>query len=175
MNQWYLTTVKFTKEFTDGTLKRVTENYMFNAMSFTEAEARVYKEVGEYVRGEFHVKGIVPKQVNDIWNYEDCDEWWDAKVDCVMEDADTGKEKKLSYNFLVTASSLREANDRVVAELKGVMAKMRVVGISKSKVIEIFHYESTDEEDGEESESKESKEEINSPNINVAYVADEEE
>ncbi len=51
MNSWYTIKVKFTKEFQDGTLKRVTEPYLINSMSFTDAEARIYKEVGEFVRG----------------------------------------------------------------------------------------------------------------------------
>ncbi len=80
MNKWYLVTVTYIKEFTDGTLKRITEHYLLNACSFTDAEAKIYEEVGEFVRGEFLVKGIKSKNFADIFKYDDADEYWIIKT-----------------------------------------------------------------------------------------------
>ena len=68
MNNWYTVKVKFTKEFQDGTLKRVTEPYLVSSLSFTEAEARIYQEVGEFVRGEFLVTSISKTDFNALMN-----------------------------------------------------------------------------------------------------------
>src|SRR6056300_953872 len=103
MNNWYTVKVKFTKEFQDGTLKRVTEPYLVSSLSFTEAEARIYQEVGEFVRGEFLVTSISKTDYADIFHYEDAEDWYKCKVTYVTEDADSGKEKKINNNFLVSA------------------------------------------------------------------------
>ncbi|MEY4215549.1 MAG: hypothetical protein RLZZ68_5 [Bacteroidota bacterium] len=58
MNSWFTVRVKYTKQLENGTLKRVTEPYLLAAMTFTDAEARIYEELGSYIRGEFMVVGI---------------------------------------------------------------------------------------------------------------------
>lgn len=173
MNTWYTVKVKYTKEFTDGTLKRVTEPYLLSAMSFTEAEARIYKEVGENIRGEFLVTAMAKTDFQDIFFYDDAEDWYKAKVDYVTEDADTGKEKKIVNNFLVTAHSVKEAYERIDESLKGLMVSYETPTISKTKIVEIFTY---DPEFGAKINGTGSEEdEVNSSNINVAYAATEDE
>ena len=93
--------VKYTKQFTDGTLKRVTEPYLVNSISFTDAEARIHQEVGEFVRGEFMVTSISKTDFADIFHYDDAEVWYKCKVAYVSEDAESGKEKKINkvYNW----------------------------------------------------------------------------
>lgn len=174
MNSWYTIKVKFTKEFTDGTLKRVTEPYLVNSLSFTEAEARIYKEVGEYVRGEFLVTSIAKTDFADIFHYDDADRWYKAKVSYVTEDADSGKEKKINNNYLVSAHNLKEAYERIEESLKGLMVTFEIPTIALTQIIEIFPYDPSAVEDMGEVTTEDS-EDFDSPNINVAYVADEEE
>ena len=140
MTKWFIVKVKYTKEFTDGTLKRVTEPYLLNAMSFTEAEARIYKEVGESTRGEFMVTSISTVDFQDIFHYDDAETWYKAKVSYVTEDADSGKEKKINNDFLVTAHNVKEAYDRIEDSLKGLMATYETPVVSKTQIVEVFFY-----------------------------------
>ncbi|MEX1003473.1 MAG: DUF4494 domain-containing protein [Crocinitomicaceae bacterium] len=181
MNNWYTIKVKYTKEFTDGTLKRVTEPYMVNSMSFTEAEARIYKEVAEYVRGEFQVTSIAKTDYADIFHYDDAEVWYKVKVSYVSEDADTGKEKKFNNNYLVTAHSVKEAYERIEESLKGLMVTFEIPNIASTPIVEIFPYDleaiegDVDAETGKEITEEKEDEDFQSPNINVAYSAGEEE
>lgn len=140
MNKWYTAKVKYTKEFQDGTLKRVTEPYLVNSISFTDAEARIYKEVGEFIRGEFLVKSITETDFADIFQYDDTDIWYKAKVSYVSEDADSGKEKRINNNFLVSAQNGRDAYDRIEESLKGIMVTYEIPVISKTQIVEIFPF-----------------------------------
>lgn len=141
MNYWNLIKVKYTKEYQDGTLKRVTDQFLISAMSFTEAEARIYKEVGEHIRGEFIVKSITKKDFADVFQYDDSDTWFKSRVSYVSEDADTGKEKKTNNDYLVSAENLDEAEQRIVESLKGLMVKYEVLKVEKTQIIEIFPYD----------------------------------
>lgn len=174
MNNWYTTKVKYTKEFTDGTLKRVTEPYLVNSMSFTEAEARIYKEVGEYIRGEFLVTSIAKTDFADIFQYDDADRYYKAKVSYVSEDADTGKEKRINNNYLVSAANLKEAYERIEESLRGLMVTYEIQMISLTQLLDIFPYDPDALADYEPSTGMEEGE-IESPNINVAYAGGEEE
>jgi hypothetical protein len=42
MNNLFQIKVKYTRQLENGSFKRVSEHYLFDAMSFTDAEARVY-------------------------------------------------------------------------------------------------------------------------------------
>ncbi len=192
MNSWYTIKVKFTKEFQDGTLKRVTEPYLVSSLSFTEAEARIYTEVGEFVRGEFLVTSIAKTDFADIFHYDDAEDWYKCKVSYISEDADSGKEKKVNNNFLVSAHNVKEAYERIEESLKGLMVSYEIPMISLTPIVEIFPFVAGEGEEGEyaeepreevaaaiavikEKDAAQAEEDIVSPNINVAFNASEEE
>ncbi len=177
MNSWYTVKVKYTKEFQDGTLKRVTEPYLVNSVSFTDAEARIYQEVGEFIRGEFLVTSISKTDFADIFQYDDVDTWYKCKVSYVSEDADSGKEKKVNNNFLVSAGNAKEAYDRIEESLKGLMVTYEIPMISLTQIVEIYPYEAMEGEElsGEVAAAIVEEEETPSSSINVAYNATDEE
>jgi len=110
INQWYTTKVRFTKELTDGTLKRVSELYCISANSFTDCEARVYKEVAEHIRGEFVVQAMAKIELAELFFYDDSEIWFKCKIKFSTEDADTGREKSTTNVYLLTAHTAAEAN-----------------------------------------------------------------
>ena len=63
MNNWFTVKVKYKKQLENGTFKRVSEPYLLAAMTFTDAEARIYEELGSIIRGEFNVVGITRTEI----------------------------------------------------------------------------------------------------------------
>lgn len=138
MYDWYLVKCKYTKEYRDGTLKRVTEPYLINAASFTDAEARVYEEVADGIRGEFSVKAIKKENLQDIFQYDDSDTWFKCQVSHVIEDADSGKEKKASNYMLVSAENAKQAYDRIEENLKTMMASYEIRKVVLTNILEVY-------------------------------------
>lgn len=60
MKQRFLVKVKYTKQFDNGTFKRVSESYLFDAESYTDCEAQVYEHLASLIRGE---RFFIVKQV----------------------------------------------------------------------------------------------------------------
>lgn len=141
MNKWYLCTVRYTKEFSTGELKRVNEKYLISAINFTEAEARAHHEVGQHIRGEFVVKALAHKEIADVFKYMDCDVWYQMRVTYVTSDADTGKEKRMKVNYLVEANGIDEANARLMENIKNLHDVVDVIQITKTEIQEIFEYD----------------------------------
>ncbi|MEX0597640.1 MAG: DUF4494 domain-containing protein [Candidatus Paceibacterota bacterium] len=140
MNSWFEVKVKYVKQFEDGRLKRVTEPYLIDAVSFTDAEARAYEEVGTHVKGEFIITAITRKEYADIFHYEDEEDWYESKLAYVMVDADSGKEKKTTNNFLVTASSVKQAYDRIKESLSDMTVHYEITSTSLTKLVEVLPY-----------------------------------
>jgi len=140
MNNWFTVKVKYTKQLDNGALKRVSEPYLLAAMTFTDAEARIYEELGSIIRGEFNVMGITRTEIHDIFAYDDADVWYKCKVVYESADADSEKAKKVTQNFLVSAGSVKEAYDRIKESLSTLMVDFQIPSIIVSPIVEIFPY-----------------------------------
>lgn len=141
MNNWFTVKVKYTKQLDNGALKRVSEPYLLAAMTFTDAEARIYEELGAVIRGEFAVTGIARTEIHDIFAYDDADVWYKAKVKYENMDGDSEKSKKVTQNFLVSAHSVKEAYERLLESLEGLMVDFEIPTIAVSPIVEIFPYQ----------------------------------
>jgi hypothetical protein len=141
MNNWFTVKVKYTKQLENGALKRVSEPYLLAAMTFTDAEARIYEELGAVIRGEFAVTGIARTEIHDIFAYDDADVWFKAKVKYENFDADSEKAKKVSQNFLVSAHSVKQAYERLQESLSGLMVDFEIPSIMVSPIVEIFPFQ----------------------------------
>lgn len=140
MNNWFTVKVKYTKQLEDGRLKRVTEPYLVDSVSFTDAEARMYEEIGQSVTGEFLITGITKTEYADIFYYDDSDDWYKCKLTYVSVDGDEGKEKKVTNNFLVTASSVKEAYERIKESLSDMTVTFEVPSIMLTPIVEVLPY-----------------------------------
>ena len=140
MNNWFTVKVKYTKQMDNGALKRVSEPYLLAAMTFTDAEARIYEELGSLIRGEFTVVGITRTEVHDIFAYDDADVWYKCKVTYESVDADSEKAKKVTQNFLVSANSVKDAYERIKESLSTLMVDFQIPSIIQSPIVEIFPY-----------------------------------
>ena len=140
MNNWFTVKVKYTKQLDNGTFKRVSEPYLLAAMTFTDAEARIYEELGSIIRGEFNVVGITRTEIHDIFAYDDADIWYKVKITYDSEAADDEKAKKVAQNFLVSAHSVKDAFDRIKESLATLMVDYQIPSIIVSPIVEIFPY-----------------------------------
>jgi len=140
MSNWFTVKVKYTKQLENGAFKRVSEPYLLAAMTFTDAEARIYEELGSIIRGEFSVTNIARTDYHDIFHYEDSDLWYKCKVSYESQDADTDKMKKVSQNFLVSAFTVKEAYERIQESLSTLMVDFQVPSIMLSPIVDIFPF-----------------------------------
>ena len=137
---WFTVKVKYTKQMEDGRLKRVTEPYLVDAVSFTEAEARIYNEVGQGVQGEMAITGISRTDFADIFYYEDSEDWYKCKLTYITMDEESGKEKKTANNFLVTAHSVKDAFERIKESLSDMTVTFEIPTISLTSIVEVLPY-----------------------------------
>ncbi len=138
MYNWFTVKVKYTKQLENGEFKRVSEPYLLAAMTFTDAEARIYEELGTLIKGEFDVVGISRTEIHDIFAYDDADVWYKCKVTYEREEGDSEKTKKVAQNFLVSAHSVKDAFDRIKESLSTLMVDFLIPSIIVSPIVEIF-------------------------------------
>ena len=137
---WFECKVSYEKMIEGGTQKKATEPYLVDAMSFTEAEARIIEELTPYISGEFMVADIRRVRLAELFYNEQGDRFYKAKVYYISLDEKSGVEKRTVVQMLAQASSVREALDRIDEGMKGSMADYEVAAITESPLVDVFPF-----------------------------------
>lgn len=140
MNTWFECTAKYIKMDDTGHEKKASETYLLDAISFTEAESRIYKELQTMVSGEFVVSKIAKTRISEIIPSDNGDRWYKARVAFITVDEESGKEKRIAQFVLVFSSSIKEAYDQIITAMEGMMADFEITGINESTILDVFPY-----------------------------------
>lgn len=143
MTSWFTVKVKYTKQLDNGTFKRVRELYLLAAVSFTDAEARVYEEIGSFIKGEFIVSSIQRAEFNDIFFNEGYENWFLVKV-TYESSLDDEKSKKVTNKFLINGENVEQVNTNIIASLEGMLVDYKIDSIVSSKIVDVFPFSSDD-------------------------------
>ncbi|RRJ91372.1 DUF4494 domain-containing protein [Flavobacterium macacae] len=144
---WYECKVKYRKLQETGEQKLVTEPYLVDAISYTEAEKRINEEMGAYVSEEFKITNIKVCNYAEIHPFENADRWFRSKVSLVSFDEESGKERKANMYLLIQANDVKEAYDNTVNVMKDTMGDYTIPAISESLIMDVFPYFSGEESD----------------------------
>lgn len=157
---WFETKVKYQKTMEDGSEKVVSEAYVVDALSFTEAESAIIDEMSVYVSGELKVSGIGKAGYGEIFfsDVDDDDKWYKAKLQFITIDEKSEKEKRSNVTYLVQAKSLARAL-RYIDEVMGkTMIDYDVIGLNETKLMDVFEHHAPNEKKEEKNDVPEYEE-----------------
>ena len=123
-----------------GMQKKVTESYLVDALSFTEAEARIIEEMKPFISGEFQVANIKRARIGEMFFNENGDKWYRSKVNFITLDEEKGVEKRTGVTMMVQASDIKEALEGITEGMKGSMADYEIANIAETLIIDVFKY-----------------------------------
>lgn len=136
MATWYNAKVSFQKEDESGNLKTITENYLVDAVSYTEAEARM----ADVLTMADYLITLTRMKIEKVFGFQNTtDSYYRAKVLYIVWDEKSQKEKKTPYFFLVRESTINRAYDLLVSEL-GELNDYEISDIGITPILEVFHY-----------------------------------
>lgn len=141
MHNWFECKVSYEKVMENGIQKRVTEPYLVDALSFTEAESRIIEEIRPYISGEFTISDIKRARLSEMFLNENGDRYFKAKIYFVTLDEKSGSEKKTAATMLAQASSLKEALEVVEKGMSGTLADYEIASLSETAIMDIFPYD----------------------------------
>lgn len=152
MHNWFQCNVNFEKMLENGMQKKVTEPYLVDALSFTEAEARIIEEIKPFISGEFTVTDIKRARLSELFFNKNGDRYYKVKVYFITLDEKSGAEKRTSAKMLVQASTLKEAISVLEEGMKGTMADWTLASVSETQIMDVFPFnpDSITEESKEE-------------------------
>ena len=148
MNKWYLCTVSYERQADNTGLHKVSESYLVDALSFTEAEERVIKEVTPLVSfGALEVANIRPMRLSELLLDERGDgKFYRARVGFVEINQATGQERSVNTAMVVQADTLKEAVAKLVDYLDEWRTSYEVIGIAELDILDVYRYIAPEEQ-----------------------------
>ena len=139
---WFECKIRYEKTMEDGLQKKVTEAYVVDALSFSEAEEKIIEEMSSYISGEFNVTDIKKAAYGEIFfsDSDEADRWYKAKLQFITIDEKTEKEKRSNINYLVQAGSFNGAVKNIDEVMGGTMIDYVISSVAETTLIDVFEH-----------------------------------
>lgn len=146
VSKYFEVKIQYQKMQDDGKEKKVTEQYVVEALSFTEAEARITEEMTTYISGDFDIvsEKIAPYYEILLSENSNDDKWFLSKVAFITIDEKTAKEKKTSQRFLVQADTSQTALEYTKKLFDSSMTEYTIDAVQDTPTIEVFLHGATE-------------------------------
>jgi hypothetical protein len=140
MHNWFECKINYEKVAEDGIQKKATEPYLVDALSFTEAEARIIEEMRPYISGEFTVMDIKRARYSETFLNDNGDRFYRVKINMITLDEKSGTEKKTPVQMLSQASTIHEAIKIIDEGMKGTMADYVIAAVTETALLDVFPF-----------------------------------
>lgn len=140
--EWFECKVQYDKTQENGLIKSTKESYLVDALSFTEAEETITKEIEPFMSGEFVVSDIKRARIAELFQNEDlnADRWYKIKVGFITLDEKSEKEKIVSQTDLVQATDLKNAIEALEKGMKGTLGDYKIISVTETQIIDVFFH-----------------------------------
>jgi hypothetical protein len=135
---WFTCRVKYQRLDAEGRETKATDSYLLDAMTYTEAEARIILHMKEMVNGIFEVVNITKSNISEVFFYDDADLWFKVKVAFVSFDEESGKESNSNQFYLMAAEDVNDAFKKTNKVMEGTVSGYVIPSITYTKIKEVF-------------------------------------
>ena len=143
---WFECKIRYEKTMEDGLPKKVSEVYVVDALSFSEAEERIMEEMLPYNLVDIEIVDVKIAPYREVFFADDnlADQWFKAKLSFITIDERTDKEKRTSMMYLVNAGNISSAISNIDEVMRGTVIDYVTTSISATKIMDVFEYKKKD-------------------------------
>lgn len=143
---WFECKIRYEKIMEDGLPKKISDVYVVDALSFSEAEERITEEMSSYISGEIEIVDVKIAPYREVFFADDnlADQWFKAKLSFITIDERTNKEKRTSMMYLVNAGNINSAINNIDKVMSSTMIDYVTTSISATKIFDVFEYKKKD-------------------------------
>lgn len=138
MALWFECKVRYEKIAENGMVKKVNEPYLVDALTFTEAEARIIDEMKPFISGEYSISSEKKTRIAEVFFKEGGDRWYLVKVNFITLDEKTGAEKKTMSQILVQASDFDSAVANFKEGMTGTLSDFEIASVAETMIMDVF-------------------------------------
>ena len=140
---WYKFRVKYGKELDTGKKKKVSEEYLVDAESFTETEKRANKVATDLIgTRDFDITAISREPITEILKDDEDDDnhWYKAVVALVTVDEETGTKKFSPQTMYANSPDIKDAVEMLIDHMSDSSFDWEIKSIAETKVLGVLNY-----------------------------------
>ena len=140
--EWFECKVQYDKTQENGLIKSTKEAYLVDALSFTEAEETITKEIEPFMSGEFMVSDIKRARIAELFENEDlnADRWYKVKIGFISYDEKSEKEKIVNQTDIVQAKDFKNALETLEKAMHGTLGDYKIISITETALMDVFRH-----------------------------------
>ncbi len=138
MALWFECKVKYDRMQDNGSVKKVNEPYIVDALSFTEAETRIIEEMKPFISGDFSISAVKKTKITEIFFDDTADKYYMVKYNIITLDEKTGVEKRSAVFTLVQATDFDNALVNFRNGMNGTISDYEIVSITETQVMDVY-------------------------------------
>jgi hypothetical protein len=140
--EWFECKVQYDKTQENGLIKSTKEAYLVDALSFTEAEETITKEIEPFMSGEFMVIDIKRARIAELFENEDlnADRWYKVKIGFISYDEKSEKEKIVTQTDIVQATDFKNALETLEKAMHGTLGDYKIISITETALMDVFRH-----------------------------------
>ena len=139
---YFIVGVRYQKMLEDGTEAKTTEQYVVEALSWTESESTTTNNMAAYNHGDMDIVTIKKANFSELFLSErdDEDKYYECSINIISVDEKSSKEKRSKVRYLVQGKSFENAKKNLDEAMSGTMLDYEVAGLKETSIIDIFLY-----------------------------------
>lgn len=140
-SMWFECKIRYDKLTDEGLSKKVTEQYVVDALSYTEAEKNIIRSTAEIIPEVIEIKAIKEATYSEIFfSEDDAEKWYKTKISFISIDERTGKERRTNVLYLVQANDISNAISNVKEIMSKSMSDYTIQSMALTQILDVFEH-----------------------------------
>lgn len=142
--KFFIVGVRYQKTLEDGTEAMTTEQYVVDALSWTECVASTLDNMSVYASGDLDITAMKKAQFSELFlsDVDDEDKYYECVMNFITIDEKTQKEKRTKVRYLVQGKSLENARKNVDEAMGKTMIDYDITSIKETSIMDVFLHKS---------------------------------
>ena len=138
--KYFIVGVRYEKTLEDGTNAKTTEQYVVDALSWSECEAKTTEEMAAYTNGDMEIVTMKKAGFSELFLSEVDSEgkYYDCSINMITIDEKSDKERKTKVRYLVQGDTIEKARKNVDEIMGKTMIDYNITSLKETSIMDVF-------------------------------------
>ena len=138
--KYFIVGVRYEKTLEDGTNAKTTEQYVVDALSWSECEAKTTEKMAVYTNGDMEIVTMKKASFSELFlsEVDSEDKYYDCSINMITIDEKSGKERKTKVRYLVQGDTIEKARKNVDEIMGKTMIDYNITSLKETSIMDVF-------------------------------------
>ena len=138
--KYFIVGVRYEKTLEDGTKAKTTEQYVVDALSWSECEAKTTEEMSKYTNSDMEIVTMKKAGFSELFlsGVDSEDKYYDCSINMITIDDKSDKEKKTKVRYIVQGDTIEKARKNVDEIMGKSLIDYDITSLKETSIMDVF-------------------------------------